>query len=332
MERNQMSAGCLELQGSESGHRMSAIAQQFKIPNNRLLYKKRYPTGFSELDAVLNGGITAGLHCIGAISSLGKSTFVMQISDHIAKSNPVLVFSLEMRAVDLTAKAISRQMYIDTGYSKSSDILLNEQAAAEFSQSDWQSIARAADIVAEAGERITIVEGGADPYSVEKVSDYVRGYIAAYQKHPVVIIDYLQILEPPERLRCSTDKQAADYNLRQLKMLSDQYDLPIVLVSSFNRENYDMPVSFRSFKDSGNIEYSCDTVMGLQLKGVGTKNFNADEAKSKHPRELELKLLKQKYGRAGATIPYRFYTRYSYFEEAPLSQQGSYRKETPLRY
>lgn len=42
------------------------------------------PTGYAELDRCLGGGLTAGLHCLGAVPSLGKSTYVMQMAEQMA--------------------------------------------------------------------------------------------------------------------------------------------------------------------------------------------------------------------------------------------------------
>lgn len=66
-------------------------------------------TGFAKLDQVLDGGLYEGLHIVGAISSLGKTTLVLQIADQIAAAgNDVLVFSLEMARTQLMSKSISR--------------------------------------------------------------------------------------------------------------------------------------------------------------------------------------------------------------------------------
>lgn len=67
------------------------------------------PTGFSELDSNLDGGLYEGLYIIGAISSLGKTTLALQIADQVAKrGRDVLIFSLEMARNELIAKSISR--------------------------------------------------------------------------------------------------------------------------------------------------------------------------------------------------------------------------------
>lgn len=51
------------------------------------------PTGFKLLDKFLDGGLYEGLYTVGAISSLGKTTLLMQIMDQIAMAgNDVLIF------------------------------------------------------------------------------------------------------------------------------------------------------------------------------------------------------------------------------------------------
>ena len=57
------------------------------------------PTGFTLFDEILDGGLYEGLYCIGAITSLGKTTLALQIADQIANrtGKRILIFSLEMR-------------------------------------------------------------------------------------------------------------------------------------------------------------------------------------------------------------------------------------------
>ena len=72
------------------------------------------PTGFDNLDKVLDGGLYEGLYVIGAITSLGKTTLALQIADQIADSGQdVLIFSLEMARTELMSKSISRLTLLD---------------------------------------------------------------------------------------------------------------------------------------------------------------------------------------------------------------------------
>lgn len=320
-EKKALEERLAKFKASEPQQKMSIFADKFKIKDNKELYKKKYPTGFNGLDRLLFGGLTSGLHCIGAISSLGKSTFVMQIADNMANNDiPVIIFSLEMKAIDLTAKAISRQTYVDTRdederLAKSSDMLLTEKIAKNFTDQEWNVISKAASTIEERGKNITVVECGSTTYDVEKIGLYVQTYVQAYDVKPVVVIDYLQILDAPDKLKSATDKQVTDYNIKRLKVLADYFDLPVVLISSFNRDNYDTKANLKAFKDTGNIEYSCDTLIGLQLAGMEDSTFDSDKAMASFPRKIELTLLKQRYGPARKVVPFNFYPRYNFFEE-----------------
>ena len=71
--------------------------------------KKVVSTGFPNLDNHLDGGVHEGLYVIGAISSLGKTTFMIQIADYISsQGQDVLYISLEMSKYEIMAKSISR--------------------------------------------------------------------------------------------------------------------------------------------------------------------------------------------------------------------------------
>ena len=71
--------------------------------------KNCFSTGFRQLDDALQGGLYAGLYIFGAVSSLGKTTFALQLADNAAKQRQhVLYFSCEMSIEELIAKSISR--------------------------------------------------------------------------------------------------------------------------------------------------------------------------------------------------------------------------------
>lgn len=70
-------------------------------------------TGFSKLDAALDGGLYDGLYVMGAVSSLGKTAFCMQMADNLARQGrDVLIFTLEMTAFELMARSISRETFL----------------------------------------------------------------------------------------------------------------------------------------------------------------------------------------------------------------------------
>ena len=145
------------------------------------------------------------------------------------------------------------------------------------------------------------------------IQSEVARHIAETGQKPVVLIDYLQIIAPVDVH--FTDKQNLDRIVCALKKLSRQHRLTILAISSFNRENYNLEVSMNAFKESGGIDYSADVLLGLQARGAGRPGFSIDEEKRKDPRELELKILKNRSAAQGQSIPFRCYPAFSYFEE-----------------
>ena len=53
----------------------------------------------------------------------------------------------------------------------------------------------------------------------------------------------------------------------------------------------------------------------MQLKGVGSKNFDVDRAKSRNPREVEAVVLKNRNGKTGGKTGFHFYAMFNYFAE-----------------
>ena len=75
----------------------------------------------------------------------------------------------------------------------------------------------------------------------------------------------------------------------------------------------------QSFKESGSIEYSCDVLIGLQLKGVEGSNFDVDNAKQQDPRQVELKILKNRNGITGVTLDFSYHPKFNLFKELSTS-------------
>jgi len=278
------------------------------------------PTGFKGLDAVLDGGLYEGLYIVGAISSLGKTTLITQIADQIAQAGyDVLIFSLEMARAEIMAKSISRhtlQQVLSSGgdirNAKTTRGITTGKRYENYSKTERELINGAIVAYSQYAEHIYISEGIGD-IGAEQIRETVKQHTLFTGNTPVVIIDYLQILAPySER---ATDKQNTDKAVMELKRISRDFKTPVIGISSFNRANYSVAVTMEAFKESGAIEYSSDVLIGLQLKGAGKKDFDANEAKKKSPREIELVILKNRNGSTGDRLEFRYYPLFNYFEE-----------------
>lgn len=288
------------------------------------------PTGFSSLDSLLDGGLYPGLYFIGAISSLGKTSLVLQIADNIAKTGRgVLFFSLEMSRNELIAKSLSRltrQLCGDnTRLAKTTRGILR----ANFNPAEQKIFTRAVEEYSGYASNIFISEGIGD-IGVCEIREKLDRFIHFNEGvPPVIIIDYAQILAPANEKY--TDKQNTDKNVLELKRISRDYQTPVFAISSFNRENYSEPVNMASFKESGAVEYSSDVLIGLQYAGW---DYQDKEKESDHKRrvrerldaisalvkqgmpiEVECKILKNRNG-AKDMINFRFFPMFNLFEEA----------------
>lgn len=275
-------------------------------------------TGFPALDKALDGGLYDGLYVIGAVSSLGKTAFCMQMADQLAKSGrDVLIFSLEMTAFELMARSISRESFqLDTTarrhMAKTVRGVLDGRRYPNYSAQEKRHIELAMNSYKQYAGHLYFREGDHET-GLDYITREVERHIAETGVKPVVLIDYLQIIAPVDVH--FTDKQNLDRIVCALKKLSRAHELTIFAISSFNRENYNLEVSMNAFKESGGIDYSADVLMGLQARGAGSRTFNIDEEKRKDPRELELKILKNRSAAIVDPLPFRYYPAFSCFTE-----------------
>ena len=295
-------------------------------------------TGFENLDEILDGGFYPGLYIIGAISSLGKTTFALQVADNAAKKGQdVLVFSLEMGKQELIAKSISRLSFqkckswgSDLDFATTTRNLMNGKSLNSKERVDFlnECIKGYSDYAGRIFYHIGIGDIG-----VEKIKAVIARHIRITGRKPLVIIDYLQIIAPFDMR--ATDKQNTDKAVVELKRASRDYDVPIFAISSFNRENYTSPVNIASFKESGAIEYTSDVLMALQFKGMDylkkedgkyedekTRTARIIQLRNEQeknaeipgkPQELQLKILKNRNGRKGG-VDLEFHPMFNCFE------------------
>lgn len=297
------------------------------------------PTGFYGLDKLLEGGLYEGLYVVGAISSLGKTSFVLQLCDQIAAAgHDVLFFSLEMGRYELMAKSISRltlDIVRDRGLSvhvaKTTRGILTGKRYEKYNQTELGVIEEAITRYrSEISGRIWFIEGIGNIGTAE-IRLQAEKHVHMTGRRPVVVVDYMQILAPSD-VRAS-DKQNTDKNVLELKRLSRDLKLPVIGISSLNRDNYQEPINTAAFKESGAIEYGADCLIGLQYLGMDYEEGEAEKARMKRIREIykdnerkaregkgveiQVKILKNRNGGKGTSDPLEFVPMFNSFREHP---------------
>lgn len=285
-------------------------------------------TGFSNLDQ--QQAFYPGLYIIGAVSSLGKTTFCHQLADQVAaQGEEVLYFSLEQSRFEMFSKSISRTFYLKSEhtpqYPRYSSIDIRKGLAS--ANHPWELQDCVNTYVQSVGDRMRIIAPESS-ISVEEIKGIVENFALQTGKCPVVIIDYLQIIKPSTVDHRPLEARASiDHIVQAIKSMQKKYNLTVIVISSLNRQNYTLPIDFESFKESGGIEYTADVLWGLQLAAIsqhpafiGSKeasitvkrNVIKDE-KSRIPRRIELVCLKNRYGSANYSMNFDYNPQYDTF-------------------
>ena len=291
------------------------------------------PTGFTCLDEVLNGGLQAALYVLGAVSSLGKTTFTLQIADRIAATGrSVLFVSVEQSARELVAKSLSRMMR-EASDGRPFTTATAGEITNPAERERWRDRQKEAFDAAcerystEVAPHLRIFEGRKQP-GVDDIRTVAERMARHDGQAPLVFIDYLQLLAPQSEH--DSDKQAVDRNVMSLRQLARDLKAPVFVISSLNRSSYSGSVDLASFKESGAIEYGSDVLLGLQPRGIADVECNSNdreaktaakrlmrEHKDEFDRPCELVVLKNRNGRTPSEgLPFTFHALHGLFEEA----------------
>lgn len=258
-------------------------------------------TGFENIDTSFT--LKKGLHLIGGVPSVGKTTFLVQLVDQLAMNgNHVLFMSLEQNEFDLTYKSLRRLKYLNNLSSDEEAIELYSQFAD-----------RIVTVTTETSVSIDDIEYTVNTY----VNNLKTEAIQNNQEYvpPIVVIDYLQLIKADN----FNQREGVNYISNVLINLKKRHNLIMLVVSSLNRANYMSQIDFESFKESGNLEYDADVLLGIQYGVMNNEKFESNttsintkrklihEAKSESIRDVEIVCLKNR----GGSIPERWTFKYN---------------------
>lgn len=271
-------------------------------------------TGYKNIDTLTS--LYPGLYVLGAISSLGKTTFMQQLADQVALAgNHVLFFSLEQNTLELSSKSLARIIMKSNPSNAMTSLQIRKNPNDERVQS-------AVKTYSEYANRLTIVECSFSA-TIKDIEDITNDYISKNHVKPIVIIDYLQVIQPENDKMSS--KESIDNIIRRLKILQSKQKIVLFVISSLNRQNYLTQIDYESFKESGGIEYTADVVWGLQLQvlhddifdsqaKINEKRQKVKEAKASTPRKIELVCLKNRFGVSSYSCGFDYYPHRDYFD------------------
>jgi replicative DNA helicase len=223
---------------------------------------KATATGFTDLDAKLEGGMSDGeLIIVAGRPSMGKTAFSMGIGGHVADSaGTVLVFSMEMPEKQLNQRNLARVGRIP---------LAHVRNGSKMTDADWPALTHATQILAAQPLVIDDTPG----LTMMEITNRSR---AVKRKHglKLIIVDYIGLMTGGEGDNLT---QQIGYYSRGLKALAKQLNVPVIALSQLNRGLEQRPNKrpiMSDLRDSGAIEQDADTILFLYRDEV----YNPDSA------------------------------------------------------
>lgn len=237
-------------------------------------YKDRKLGIHPDIDRYLT--LYPGLAALGGASSLGKTTFAVNIIDRLLDNGEtVLYFSLEQLPIEIITKSLARKLYEADPTTQLTNIDIKNGATCE-------TLERIKREYAEKATRYQIITG-----SFRTTAADIVAFVEEYRREhggdsckPIVIIDYLQLIAPPVGFKGGI-REYTDENVKTLKDMQKRNGLFVIMISSFNRSSNYEPVSYEAFKETSMIEFTCDYVWGLQLSILDAENDDFYTVKGK---------------------------------------------------
>lgn len=292
------------------------------------------PTGIASFDEVLNGGLRPGLYVLGSNPGIGKTSLILDMMMHLAELEQHSVFfNLEMSEQQVAAMLFSNLSF--TLNAKNPDEV-KATPIADFSCKTkiWGTGNYKEDVKVIVDEfhkkydqYINVLTKAYDEKLayVETIETTVKHYKEILNVTPVVFVDFLQMLTTEPKLKDEFDSTLNMYDkrlevneiLEDLKVYSNKYQVPIVLITTISRSAYtkdtsessevDYNISFA--KESGNIEYFADFLVLLTREKAKNKLGGVEQ------QLLVLNILKTRYNHDCGKVRLSFVPNYAHFSE-----------------
>jgi replicative DNA helicase len=208
-------------------------------------------TGFADLDEITAGLQNSELIIVAARPSVGKTAFALALIRNIAvdRGHPVFLSSLEQSRIELAERLLCSHARVESHRLRKGNLSSDDMAK-------------------------LIAAGGAlrnAPVFIDDTPNQGISRIAANarrltnrHKLKLVVIDYLQLIEPENR-RDPRQEQVALIS-RRLHHLAKELKIPVVALAQVNRsseERQDHRPRLADLRESGSIEQDADVVMML---------------------------------------------------------------------
>lgn len=209
------------------------------------------PTGFTDLDRLLNGLSAGQLIIVAGRPGAGKSTAAVDFLRHaaIVRNVPSAIFSLEMSKVEVIMRILSAESRVN----------LKDIRSGELDDDQWTKLARVMGNISEAP---LYVDDSANLNMMEIRAKARR--LKQRNELKLICVDYLQLMTSPKKTE-SRQQEVSEIS-RGLKLLAKELACPVIAVAQLNRgpeQRQDKRPQLSDLRESGSLEQDADVVILL---------------------------------------------------------------------
>ncbi len=218
-----------------------------------------HATGFSDFDSMTSGLQAGDLVIVAGRPSMGKTTFAMNMAEHIAISGrkAVAVFSMEMPGEQLALRMLSSIGRVDQ----------TKVRTGRLDDPDWHRLTSAVGILSQTEIHIDDTPA----LSPGDLRSRARR-LARTCDLGVIVVDYLQLMQIPGSKENRTN-EISEIS-RSLKSIAKELEVPVVALSQLNRSLEQRPNKrpvMSDLRESGAIEQDADLIVFIYRDEVYDK-------------------------------------------------------------
>lgn len=228
------------------------------------------PTGFVDLDRLLQGLQPSDLLIVAGRPGMGKTSLLLSVVKHAAQTHKkhVAVFTLEMSGEQLAQRLVAQETGIDT----------QRMRSGKLEQNEWPLFTQSIESLSEA--RLFLDDTPAiTPLQMRSKCRRLHMEFGL----DLVVVDYLQLMSGGARFENRV--QEVSFISRQLKVLARELNVPVVAAAQLSRaieQRADKHPVLSDLRESGSIEMDSDVVMFLYRPEEGDLSNRVEVIIAKH--------------------------------------------------
>lgn len=282
-----------------------------------LLESDTIKTGLHDLDLFINGFEKGCLYTIAGRPSMGKTSLALSITANILRESEkaVAYFSYEMTGDQIMTRLVSAESELDPQKLRTKDIKDYEYQ---------QLVHKSSDL-----ENWLLTIRSVFNFDIDNLESEIRKYKNDNQADIVIIDDIQRIkIDIINRKYAANREQEVSNNVRRLKDLAKELNIPIIIISQLNRQveirGGEKKPQLIDLRDSGAIENDSDMVFFLyraEYYGITEDEYGVSTG-----NKGELIIAKNRMGSVGS-VQLKYVDRFCRFSDLEGSLDISHKSD-----